>query len=168
MEQSIEDRMRSQDAVDIYKTLALLPSGLLVLTTRKGDEDAALLVSWVAQAGFTPPSISVALHPDRRARLWLTDRLPFVLNILERGHSLSTVFPAKKASVGSACVVAPKKDRTESGIAIVHDALAYMECQPQGYLDSGDHRLFVATVENGKVAREGEPFIHIRTSGKRY
>ena len=38
---------------------------LCVLTTRKGDLSGAMVASWVSQASFTPPGITVAVAKDR-------------------------------------------------------------------------------------------------------
>ena len=61
-------------ASHIASVLGRLPSGLFILTARRGADETGMLASWIMQAGFDPPMITVAaLHKDRLLARWLTD-----------------------------------------------------------------------------------------------
>ena len=153
---------------DVFSVLGRLPSGLLVLTTRKGELETGMLVSWVMQAGFKPPSITVAILQQRFVGEWLSQGCRFALNLLEDGQ----ISLLRQFSRG----VAPQRDpfsalnieRTSSGIAILKEALGFIECSPVRYMDSGDHRIFLATVGGGRLAAERQPMVHVRRSGVHY
>src|ERR1700723_3031812 len=70
----------------IADILGRIPSGLFVLTTRHGEQDSGMLASWVMQAGFEPPMVSVAVRSDRHIAEWLTAGSPFVLHVLPTGQ----------------------------------------------------------------------------------
>jgi len=125
--------------------LGRLPSGLFVLAARRGNEEDGMLASWVMQAGFEPPMISLALRKDRRLAEWLAEGTPFILNLLaEEQLSLVRHFSRERAA-GSALAGLPLR-RTSAGLPVFDGAVGYLECQPAGRIDSGDHHVFLARV----------------------
>ena len=50
------------------------------------DEATGMLASWVMQAGFDPPMITVAVNRKRYVCDWLTEGQPFVLNVVAEGQ----------------------------------------------------------------------------------
>ena len=67
--------------------LGRLPSGLFILTVATESGGTGMLVSWVQQASFSPPRLTVAIKPDRYVAGLLADGVPFVLNQLAAGQS---------------------------------------------------------------------------------
>ena len=57
------DAMEPSDPLTqtIGKVLGRIPSGIFVLTVKHDGRATAMLASWVQQAAFAPPAISVAL-----------------------------------------------------------------------------------------------------------
>ncbi|HTL28205.1 MAG TPA: flavin reductase, partial [Tepidisphaeraceae bacterium] len=49
----------------IGKALGRVPSGVFILTARHSDQASAMMASWVQQASFHPPTVSIALAKDR-------------------------------------------------------------------------------------------------------
>lgn len=62
--------------------LGKIPSGLFVLTWRDGETDRGMLASWLMQAGFDPPCISVAIGTHRELLTFASSGQNFVVNIL--------------------------------------------------------------------------------------
>ena len=82
--------MKSLDG-DLDKALGRLSGGLYVVTASQGDGDSlrrsAMVASWVSQASFTPPGITVAVAKDRAIEALMQVGDQFVLNILrEENH----------------------------------------------------------------------------------
>ena len=59
---------------------------LCVLTTRKADLSGAMVASWVSQASFSPPGITVAVAKDRAVEALLHKGDRFALNVLAEGR----------------------------------------------------------------------------------
>ena len=78
--------MKSFDG-DLVKALGRISGGLYVVTASQGQGSekrrGAMVASWVSQASFPPPGLTVAVAKDRaiEALLQIGDR--FVLNALE-------------------------------------------------------------------------------------
>jgi flavin reductase (DIM6/NTAB) family NADH-FMN oxidoreductase RutF len=120
------------------------------------------------QAGFMPPAITVAVRRDRYIGQWLADGLPFVLSLLGSGQTGLLRHFRRGFSPGQSPFVTIEIERTAKGVAALRDALGYLECEPDGYMDSGDHRIFLAKITAGKMATELPPMIHVRRSGMHY
>src|SRR5881396_183780 len=72
---------------DTSAILGRIPSGVYVLTVRSGEQETGMLASWVMQAGFEPPTVSVAVKKGRYVADWLHAGRPFVLNVVPHGQA---------------------------------------------------------------------------------
>jgi flavin reductase (DIM6/NTAB) family NADH-FMN oxidoreductase RutF len=148
--------------------LGRVPSGLFVLTARNGSEETGMLASWVMQAGFEPPMISLALRKDRYVTQWLTDGLPFVLNLLGKEHKSLMAHFGRGFKPGEPAFVGLSVERTQHELAVLLEALGHLECVPRSHVDTNDHRLFLAEVTGGRLQGDDHPAVHIRKSGAHY
>jgi flavin reductase (DIM6/NTAB) family NADH-FMN oxidoreductase RutF len=154
---------------DLPRVLGHVPSGLFVLTVRRGELETGLLVSWVMQAGFEPPMVSLALERGRPVCEWLEAGSPFVLNLLAAGEKRHLRHFARGFGAGQAAFDGLEIERTASGLAVLRDTVGYLECRPVRHVDSGDHRVFLAEIIGGAGSAEPrEPAIHVRRSGMKY
>lgn len=154
----------------VEQAVGRLVGSLSVLTAQQGDVTSAMLASWVAQATFTPPGITVAIAKDRAVESLMYPDSRFVLNILAEDkylgpmkHFLKPFGPGENRFAGI------ETDQAENGAPILKDALAYLECQVKNRLESGDHWVIYAVVESGNVLRtEVKTAVHHRKSGSNY
>jgi len=148
--------------------LGRVPSGIFILTAGTGDRATGTLTSWVMQAGFEPPMVSVAIKLGRYVGDWITGGEPFVLNVVaEKQFELLKHFgkgfePDEPAFEGLNIRRCPR------GVPILEDCLGHLECEPTSHIDSGDHRLFLARVVRGALQSDAAPMVHIRNSGSNY
>ena len=126
-----------------------------------------MLASWVMQAGFEPPMISIALHKDRPLAEWLAGGTHFIVNLLaEEQTSLVRHFSRERAA-GTALDGVPLH-RTAAGLPAIDGAVGYLECEPTGKIDSGDHYVFLARVLAGHLSTGIRPMVHVRKNGLKY
>jgi flavin reductase (DIM6/NTAB) family NADH-FMN oxidoreductase RutF len=152
----------------IGRALGRIPSGIYVLTSKWEDRVETMLASWVQQAGFKPPSISVAVGRDRAIGRAIAQSRVFGVTILSAGD---------KALMKRFAKVAAGDDPLE-GVALVErvgrapvlaDGLAWLECDLAEIYDfGGDHQLVVGRVAAGDMIREGQAYTHQRKSGLQY
>ena len=160
---------------DLDKALGRLSGGLYVVTASQGEgEDSrsgAMVASWVSQASFAPPGLTVAVAKDRaiEALMQVGDR--FVLNVLaEQNHQpllrhfLRRFPPGADRFSGVATL-----EGTAKGGPVLSDALAYLDCQVQQRMACGDHWLIYAVVNDGNVAdQQAVTAVHHRKVGNHY
>ena len=163
-------RSPRQPATSVEQAVGRIVGSLCVLTAKEGDRSSGMLASWVAQASFSPPGLTIAVAKDRAVETLTHSGNKFVLNILKEGdhlglmkHFLKPFGPAQDRFADVAT------QETESGSPILTDALAYLECSVQNRMESGDHWLVYATVESGKVLnQDGVTAVHHRKSATHY
>lgn len=127
-----------------------------------------MLASWVMQAGFEPPMITVAVRKDRYVSQWLSDRQPFVLNVLSQQQKPMLAHFGRGFAPGEEAFQGLSIERTDQGLPVLSQSLGHLECQAVNHLDSGDHRIFLAEVTSGRLQSEEGPMVHIRKNGMHY
>ena len=145
-----------------------IPSGLYILTTRDGERDLALLVSWVQQAAFEPLAITVCLRADRPVTQALRSSGCFALSVLGEDQADLVARFARGVPPGEDPFHELFIQRTPSGCAVLQEAVAALDCRVSGECTAGDHVVFVAEVTGGKLLRDIKPWVHVRKDGTRY
>lgn len=163
MAHQAEDGQRQLSAA-----LGRLPSGLFILTARRGEAETGLLTSWVQQAAFDPPTISVAIKNGRSILAWLTESAPFTLNILDHTQTDMVAQFGRGFSLEEPAFEGLDVEHPDDGAAVLSEALAYLQCLVTRRFSVGDHELLLARVTGGKLLGEGQPMVHIRKSGMHY
>lgn len=148
--------------------LGRIPSGLFILTVKKGDIETGLLASWVQQCSFAPPMVSVAIQPSRAVAQYLTEDGPFTLNLLEDGQTDMIAHFGKGFAPGEDAFHDLDIERGGPGGPVLKEALAVLECQVRTRVRGGDHDLILAEVTTGRLLDEGRPMVHVRKNGFHY
>jgi len=162
--------MKSLDG-DLDKALGRLSGGLYVVTARQEERASAMVASWVSQASFDPPGITVAVAKDRAIEALMQVGDPFVLNILREDnhqqllrHFLKRVPPGADRFAGVNTL-----DGVALGGPVLGDALAFLGCRVVQRLEGPDHWIIYAEVEQGNVSdSEASTAIHHRKVGNHY
>ncbi|MEH1862414.1 MAG: diflavin flavoprotein [Nostoc sp.] len=163
-------RSPSQPATTVEQAVGRIVGSLCVLTAKEGDRSSAMLASWVSQASFSPPGLTIAVAKDRAVETLTHTGNKFVLNILKEGNHLGLMKHfLKPFGPGQDRFADVAAEETESGSPILTDALAYLKCSVQNRMESGDHWLVYATVESGKLLdNDGVTAVHHRKSATHY
>lgn len=163
-------RSPSLPASTVEQAVGRIVGSLCILTAKEGDRSSAMLASWVAQASFNPPGLTIAVAKDRAVETLTHTGNKFVLNILKEGNHLGLMKHfLKPFGPGQDRFADVAAQETESGSPILTDALAYLECSVQNRMESGDHWLVYAIVESGKLLdNDGVTAVHHRKSATHY
>jgi flavorubredoxin/flavin reductase (DIM6/NTAB) family NADH-FMN oxidoreductase RutF len=150
------------------QALSRVAGSLCVITANDGGTPVGFLTSWVSQAGFSPPAITISVAKDRDLECLATAGEKFVLNILKEGRNLRSYF-LKPPIAGVDRFADLKTAVATNGCVILIEALSYLECTVQNRLDCGDRWLLYALVDNGKVLETSSvTAIDRRKSGSQY
>jgi flavin reductase (DIM6/NTAB) family NADH-FMN oxidoreductase RutF len=148
--------------------LGRIPSGLFVVTVGSGQQATGMLASWVMQAGFDPPMITVAVKRTRYVCDWMTAGQPFAVNVLGEAHKATMTHFSRGFEPGAPAFEGLPMEHSPRGVPLLQAALGHLECELAGHIDSGDHRVFLGKVTRGALLDEGPPMIHVRKSGSHY
>jgi len=160
---------------DLNKALGKISGGLYIVTAEQGEEknkrSGAMVASWVSQASFNPPGLTVAVAKDRaiEALMKVGDR--FVLNVLQEDNYLHLFRHFLKRfapGVDRFADIEVIKDAANGG-PVLSDALAFLSCIVKQRLETPDHWIIYGIVENGKVANpDAKTAVHHRKVGSNY
>jgi flavin reductase (DIM6/NTAB) family NADH-FMN oxidoreductase RutF len=158
-----------QDLTPAIEALGRVPTGLFIVTAENAGQRAGFLASWVCQAGFSPPAVSVGIKQDRPIMRQLERGAHFAVNILGKEDNKLMAHFARGFDIGADPFEGANVARTEAGTPYLPDALGYLECRLLRVLEpSTEHNLVVGEVIGGGMQREGDPRVHIRKSGANY
>ncbi|NJR65064.1 MAG: flavin oxidoreductase [Leptolyngbyaceae cyanobacterium CRU_2_3] len=144
-----------------------ITGSLCVITTNQGKHQG-MLTSWVSQATFNPPGLTIAIPASQAEANLPTIGSQFVLNILKEGRNVRRYF-LKTAATDEDRLAAIATHPANNGCLILDEALGFLECTVQSRMECGDHWLIYATADNGKVLEGvGVTAVQHRKSGMQY
>ena len=139
---------------NVGPALGKISSGLYVATTRMDGSPIGMLCSFVEQAGFQPPMISLAIAAGRPICPALDSGAPFAIHILSKentGLLKSFARGGTPESFEAHELVATKYDTP-----VFAEAWAYLIAKVVGQVPAGDHIVYVAEVLDGRLQHEGQ------------
>ncbi len=148
--------------------LGRIVSGLFVLTAGRGEHATGMLASFVQQAGFEPPAVTVALKKGRPITALVQDTGAFCISVLHDGsmgllaHFARGFEPGVPAFDGIEVVTAV------NGVPYLRDAHAFVACEVLGTGDWSDHLVVCGRVLDGGRSDEDQPLTHVRKNGLSY
>ena len=152
----------------LAQALGTVPSGFFVATAGVGAESTGMLVSFVQQAGFVPPCISIALKPGRPMLALVRASRRFCLSVIDDasvallGHFARGFDPGKPAFTNVNTAL------DDAGVPYLVDALAWMSCRVVGEVTWSDHVIVCGEVLDGRRRDSGQPMVHVRKNGLGY
>lgn len=160
-------------AAALAAALGRIPSGLFIVTWHDSGRDRGMLASWVMQAGFAPPMISVAVAPGRDLLAALDAGTAFVVNVLADNQRPLLARFGKPAAAGEDPFAGLVIHRSACGAATLDGSAAWLECVPVSRAaatpaDGGDHEVVIARVTAAGVTGNLGPLVHLRKNGLRY
>ena len=152
----------------VAAVLGRIPSGLFVVTWHEAEADRFMLASWVMQAGFAPPAITVAVGTSRDLLTAIANGTPFVVNILGESQRPLLARFGRPAAAGENSFAGIEIVRGSSGAPAIAAAAGWLECRGIAQVRGGDHIIVVAEVIDGQTGSAEQPLVHIRRNGLRY
>jgi flavin reductase (DIM6/NTAB) family NADH-FMN oxidoreductase RutF len=140
--------------------LGRFASGITVVTARNAKEhDVGMTVSAFCSVSLRPPLVQACIDHQASASHALEVAERFGVSILASDQeALSRRFAAVDSSHrfdGIGYV------RGESGVVLLLDALAHLECRVVARHEAGDHTMVIGEVERA-TAREARPLLYYR------
>jgi flavin reductase (DIM6/NTAB) family NADH-FMN oxidoreductase RutF len=151
------------------KPLGKISSGVYILSAAKAGQSAAMMVSWVMQASFAPPMLTIAMARDRHIRKYLEIGNTFALSILAKTDNALMKKYARGIPEDEDPFAGIAIAQTPGGATYLSESLGWLECRLSqiGEL-AGDHDLFIAEVTGGQQLKDEPAFTHTRGNGFHY
>lgn len=130
-----------------------------------------MLASWVQQASFDPPAVTVAVNKQRFLHDWLAESPRVVLNLLGETQKQFLSHFARGFEPDEAAFEGVHVARTESGLPALAGALGWLEGTIDATVNAGDHVVYVVRITSagrGAQLDAERPWVHVRKSGFGY
>jgi len=146
--------------------LRMLTYGAYVLTSASNKDICAATVTWVSQASFDPPMVSVCIKRESHTYGVLKQSNRFVLHLLshEQKDFAASFFKSTEYLGG---LLNGQSFNMVDGLPVLELPPAYLVCDILDVNERGDHSLFLAEVKDVVVHKEIEP-LELRKTGWSY
>jgi len=148
------------------QVLQQFPLPVSVVTVGRGGVENGLTVSWLCPVSFNPPQVMFAVERLHYSVEFLRSTKNFVVNVLRGGQQrLAGLFARQSMTQEDKFEMVPARE-SETGAAILTDALSYLDCEVIAIHEAGDHLIFIGAVVDAGILNDGVPLTTM--AGLRY
>ena len=159
--------MNEETKARLGPALGKIPSGLYITTAADAGRPLGMLSSFIEQAGFEPPMLSMAVAGERPIRRVIEQSGRFGVNILAKSSS-AVMKPFARNDIAEPFAGLELRENAH-GLPQLDAAMAFLACRLRGQLDAGDHVLMLGEVVDGEIHDpNAEPMVRIRANGFAY
>jgi flavin reductase (DIM6/NTAB) family NADH-FMN oxidoreductase RutF len=134
------------DAAIRKRTLRMLSNGIYVVSSSSGDRYGAATVTWVSQASFKPPLVMAAIRPESNVFKCLSESGVTAVHILDLDQQdIATKFFTPTRVLDRTINGEPFEPGL-TGVPILLNARAYVECVVRQIVGLGDHAVVIMEV----------------------
>lgn len=146
------------------EALRMINYGLYVLTAKDGTEIAAGTVNWLSQCSMKPPTVMVGVKVGGHLMDIIERKRAFAVNVLsEMQKSVANDF-FKPTVVTEGKLNGRDYVEGSTGMPILTETPASLECKVHHIVKGGDHNVVVAEVVDASVRAKTEP-LFMRSTG---
>jgi flavin reductase (DIM6/NTAB) family NADH-FMN oxidoreductase RutF len=142
------------------------PLVVSVVTVGRGGAENGLTVSWASPVSFDPPQFMFAVDRHHYSVDFLRSTRNFAINVLGKGQERLAGHFARQSMQGEEKLDAVRTGESQTGAAILKDALAYFDCEVAAVHEAGDHLIVIGRVVDAAILNDGEPLTN--AAGIRY
>ena len=146
--------------------LRMLTYGTYILTAASNKEICATTVTWVSQASFEPPMVSVCIKRESHTFHIVKESNRFILHLLskEQKDFAGLFFKSTDCENG---LINGQTFKMVDGLPVLELPPAYLVCNVLDVNEKGDHPLFLAEVKDAVVREDMDP-LELRKTGWSY
>lgn len=143
---------------NISDPLNLVPYGFYAVTSRDGEDRNVMVLNWLTQVSFEPQHLVLGLQNTAYSMGLIQNSKVFGVNIFRQEDAdVIKAFTKSRAKNPEKFQAANYSDGPVTGVPILDEAAAYLECEVVEIYDTGaGHSAVIAKVVGGAVRQEGE------------
>jgi flavin reductase (DIM6/NTAB) family NADH-FMN oxidoreductase RutF len=164
----VVNQMNEFDKEAVGKAIGRIASGVYIVTVEQSGIKDGIMASWIGQAAFEPPIITVAVHKDRNILNSLIIGKKFTVNVLSKQNQQAFKNFAKPFVEGMDRFEGLTLIPNSNAGPVIADSVAYMHCKTRTLVEAGDHVVVLGEVFEGQLLNCDEPMVHLRKSGFGY
>ncbi|HEX3542684.1 MAG TPA: flavin reductase family protein [Acidimicrobiales bacterium] len=154
------------------RVLWTMPSGLYAVGSRAGDRRNMMTLNWATQLSFDPKLVGVGVEQGALTHELIHEGAAFSLCFIDReDRALVRKFvkPVEVDEAGASMSGVAFHDGAATGVPILDQAVAWLECQVRQEVAFGQHTLFVGeVVDCGFQKPEETPVLRMEDTRMNY
>ena len=144
--------------------LSRFASGVTVVTTVLDGVDHAMTVSAFTSVSLDPPLVLVCSHKTSRFHAAVLDSGLWGVSILAEEATAASAWFAHRGRPLETQFEKVAHRRGESGVVLLDQSLAWLECTTETVVDGGDHAIIVGAVTGAGVRDDlDDPLLYYRS-----
>ncbi len=151
----------------IGAAIGRIPSGCAILTVQHERRETGVLVSWIQQASFDPPLLTVCIRRGRPVEELLEGAGSFAINILGEDAAAMLKHFGRGFALTDDAFAGLETQSSEFGRLLPYCS-AHLGCRMIRVVEVGDHDIYIAQVVAGSGAVDRRPYVHVRKNGLSY
>ncbi|NOH14282.1 MAG: flavin reductase family protein [Chloroflexi bacterium] len=140
----------------ISDALNAIPYGFYALTSRDGDDRNVMVVNWFTQVSFEPQHVGIGLQVTSYTYGLIEKGQVFGINVFHKDDAeVIKQFTKSREKNPEKFEAANYSDGEVTGVPILDEAAAYMECEVVGKVETGSgHDMIVGKVVAAGLRKE--------------
>ncbi|HEC32613.1 MAG TPA: flavin reductase [Deltaproteobacteria bacterium] len=151
---------------EIEKVLSKFSYGIYLLSCRYEDVNYGMIISWVTQASYDPPLVLASVKRTRRVLPFIEKAKYFSLQVLE--NTQADLLASFKTPNLEERFAGLSYQVLDTGVPVLTNVLAYVECKLKEIFTPGDHALLVGEIVSGECFKEHGIPLTCKDLGKVY
>lgn len=143
----------------LLNTMDAISQGVFIVGTIMGDTVNLMTAAFATQVSFDPPSIAVSVANSHYTAELVEQGGKFTLSVLADGQKREAAACGFQSGRTADKARRVRYELTESGLPVISDAAAWMECTVRQSVVYEDHTLFLAEIRQGDRS-ESAPMIY--------
>lgn len=137
----------------ISNALNMIPYGFYAITSAAGKDQNVMVLNWFTQISFEPQHIVLGLQQTSHSYGLIKESGKFVVNIFHKDEAdVIKAFTKSRAKNPEKFAAAHWQAAPVTGLPLLDEAAAYLECEVAGELDTGSgHSVILGKVVGGGV-----------------
>lgn len=132
--------------IDYRDLLAHYATGVVVVTTRVGEEDHAMTANSFTSVSLNPPLVLFCVQRDSRFHTAISEARAWVVNIVNADQAPAARWFAEKGRPLAGQMNVVEHHRGQDGIARLTGSIGYLTCATDAVYPGGDHSIVVGRV----------------------
>lgn len=138
-------------------------SGVTVVTTVLDGIDHAMTASAFTSVSLRPPQVLICADNRSRFTEAVLSTGTWGVSILAEGNRDASAWFARRGRPLAGQLAAFGHFRGDTGVALIDDALAWLECLTVATHPGGDHTIIVGDVVSARVGEGDDPLMYYRS-----
>jgi len=139
--------------------LDIITSPVTVVTAKNKDKINGMTVAWIMQAAYNPAYVVVSIAPERYTYSLIKESKAFGVNILADDQKRIGKLFGFSSGKNVDKFKGVKFHNSKSGLPVLDDIYAYIECKLISIANAGDHDLFIGEAVEKIVDDKKKPLI---------